>query len=62
MESQVLRVEEAAQVLSIGRTACWNAIKRGELRAIRIGGSVRVPIAAVEQLLANGQHHKEVIK
>jgi excisionase family DNA binding protein len=47
----VLRVEEAAQVLTIGRNACYEAIKRGEIRARKIGRRLLVPRAEIERLL-----------
>ena len=50
-EPAVLTVEEAAAVLRIGRTAAYEAARRGELPAVRIGRSLRVPRAALEQLL-----------
>lgn len=39
----VLTVEEAAAALRIGRTAAYDAARRGELPVVRIGRSLRVP-------------------
>jgi excisionase family DNA binding protein len=39
----VLTVEEAAAELRIGRSAAYEAIKRGEIPAVKIGRSLRVP-------------------
>jgi excisionase family DNA binding protein len=50
----VLTVEEAAEVLRIGRTAAYEAARRGELPAVRIGRSLRVPRHALDALLQNG--------
>ncbi|MGH2975583.1 MAG: helix-turn-helix domain-containing protein [Solirubrobacterales bacterium] len=36
-------VEQAAEVLQIGRTAAYEAVRRGEIPSIRIGRSLRVP-------------------
>jgi excisionase family DNA binding protein len=44
-------VEEAAQVLGIGRNAAYDAAKRGELPTIRIGRRLLVPSAALDRLL-----------
>jgi excisionase family DNA binding protein len=47
----VLTVPEAGAVLRIGRNAAYEAVQRGELYAVRIGGSLRVPKAAVLRML-----------
>lgn len=47
----VLTVPEAASYLRIGRNAAYDAIKNGELYAVRVGRSLRVPKSAVLELL-----------
>jgi len=47
----VLTVEEAAHLLRIGRNSAYEAIRRGEIPAIRIGHRLLVPRAALERLL-----------
>ncbi len=47
----VLTIEEAARVLRIGRTAAYDAARRGDIPAVRIGRSLRVPRARLEELL-----------
>lgn len=47
----VLTVEEAAKVLRIGRSAAYEAARRGELPVIRLGRSLRVPRHRLEQML-----------
>lgn len=49
--SLVLTVEEAAAELRIGRSAAYEAVRRGELPAVRIGRSLRVPRHLLEALL-----------
>jgi excisionase family DNA binding protein len=49
--AEVLTIEEAAEVLRIGRSAAYEAARRGELPAVRIGRTVRVPRRALEALL-----------
>ena len=44
----LLTLEEAAQVLRIGRTRMFALVGREEVRSVRIGGSRRVPVAALE--------------
>ena len=50
----VLTVEEAAKALRIGRTAAYEAVRRGEIPSVRIGRSLRVPRHALEKLLGGG--------
>lgn len=47
----VLTVEEAAQMLRIGRTAAYAAAKAGELPVIKLGRSLRVPTCKLAELL-----------
>lgn len=49
---EVLTVEEAADYLRIGRSAAYEAVRRGQLPAVRLGRKLRVPKAAIEALLA----------
>jgi excisionase family DNA binding protein len=44
----LLTVEEAARVLSVGRPKMWQLVMSGAVRSVKIGGSRRVPIAALE--------------
>jgi len=46
-----LTVEETAKRLGIGRNQAYEAIKRGELPAIRIGKRLLVPEAALDRML-----------
>ena len=45
-------IVEAAQMLGIGRTLAYEAARRGDLRTIRVGRRVLVPVLAIEELLA----------
>lgn len=47
----VLTVEEAGQLLRIGRSAAYEAARRGEIPVIRVGRLLRVPRHALEALL-----------
>ncbi len=51
-ESYVLTVEEAAQYLRVGRSACYEAVRLGQIPSIRVGRSIRVPRLALERLMA----------
>lgn len=50
--SKTMTVEEAAVVLGISRTTAYECVRRGELRAVRLGRRLVVPRLVVDQLLA----------
>jgi excisionase family DNA binding protein len=52
MRVELLRVEEAARVLQIGRTKVYELIGAGGLPVIRIGRSVRIPRRGLERWIA----------
>jgi excisionase family DNA binding protein len=47
----VYTVEQAAELLAIGRTAAYEAVRRGDIPSVRIGRAIRCPRHALEQLL-----------
>jgi excisionase family DNA binding protein len=49
----VLTAREAAAVLRVGRNQLYQAVARGELRAVRIGRTIRIPKQALLDLLAH---------
>lgn len=52
MQKLLLTVEETAEVLAIGRTKVFDLIALGLLKSVRIGGSRRVPVAAIEEYVS----------
>ena len=54
-----VRVPEAARLLDIGRSKCYDLIRRGELPAIRIGKTVRVPLKALQDWVEQQFQDKE---
>jgi excisionase family DNA binding protein len=44
-------VEEAAQWCGLGRSAAYEAVRRGELPVLHFGRSLRVPTALLRQML-----------
>jgi excisionase family DNA binding protein len=50
-ERLALTVREAAEALGVGRNAVYNAINRGDLRAVKFGGSLLVPRVELDRLL-----------
>ena len=47
LECELLRVEEAARVLGVGRSKAFEMLRAGELPVVRMGRSVRIPRRAL---------------
>lgn len=47
----LLTVEDVQEVLQIGRTLAYQAMREGELPTVRIGRTVRVPRPALERYI-----------
>lgn len=45
------KIEEAAQLLGIGRNHCYEAARRGDIPSIRIGRRLLIPRAALDRML-----------
>jgi excisionase family DNA binding protein len=43
-------VREVATLYNVGKDCVYAAIKRGELPAVRFGGVLRVPLAALREI------------
>jgi excisionase family DNA binding protein len=50
---EVLTAREAAAILRVGRNQLYQAVARGEVGAVRIGRSIRIPKHALLALLAS---------
>jgi excisionase family DNA binding protein len=48
----VLKVSEVAAILRVGRNQLYEAVARGELPAVRIGRTIRIPTTALRDLVA----------
>ena len=48
----LVRPEDAATVLGIGRTKVYELIRSGALRSVRVGGLRRIPVAALDEFVA----------
>ena len=55
MKKRTYSVEEAAKILGIGRSAAYQAVRTGEIPAIRIGRRLLVPVQSLEQLLSTAK-------
>jgi excisionase family DNA binding protein len=51
IEPAVYTVGETAKLLRKGRNAIYEAVARGELPALRLGNSIRIPRRAIDRLL-----------
>ncbi len=52
---QTLTVAEAGRLLGVGRGLAYEAARRGDIPALRIGRRLVVPRAALERLLAEAK-------
>ncbi len=50
-EALLLKVEDAARLLSLGRSFTYSLISKGELPSVKIGGARRVALADVERFI-----------
>ena len=44
---------EAGNALGVCERVVWQLVKDGELKAVRFGRSVRIPVAELERFVAN---------
>ncbi|MEW2385752.1 helix-turn-helix domain-containing protein [Micromonospora sp. NPDC047707] len=49
---RVLRVEEAARALGIGRSLVYDLIRSGRLRSFKVGSRRLIPAAAIDETIA----------
>jgi excisionase family DNA binding protein len=52
---EILTAREAAAILRVGRNQLYQAVARGQLGAVRIGRTIRIPKQALLDLLAAAQ-------
>jgi excisionase family DNA binding protein len=48
----LVRPEDAAGVLGIGRTKVYELMRSGALRSVRVGGLRRIPVTALDEFVA----------
>ena len=48
----LVRPEDAAQALGVGRTKVYELIRSGDLRSVRVGGLRRIPVTALDEFVA----------
>ena len=55
-DKKVVTVMEVARILGIGRNLAYEAVARGEIPSIRVGGRILIPVAALDQMLVAVGH------
>jgi excisionase family DNA binding protein len=51
-ESLLLRIPDAADALGVGRTTLYRLIDNGDIRVLRIGRAVRIPVEELHAFVA----------
>ena len=54
-DAPTVSVEEAGRVLGLGRSKSYEAARTGEIPVLRFGRTLRVPTAALRQMLGLGE-------
>jgi excisionase family DNA binding protein len=52
-ERLMLRPAEAADAIGISRTKAYELISRGDIPSVKVGGCVRVPVAALNDWIGS---------
>lgn len=55
MAADVLTVEDLAKRLKIGRSSAYTLVRDGQVRSIRVGRVIRIPVEALERFLAGDE-------
>lgn len=58
--TQTLDPVSVGQLLGIGRNTAYKLIRKGVIPSLRLGKKIRVPKAALDELLRNPQRVQEV--
>lgn len=48
----LLKVEEAADRLGIGRSTVYELVASGELRSVKVGRAIRIPVIELQRWIA----------
>jgi excisionase family DNA binding protein len=59
MQEQVYSIEEAARLLRVNPMTIRRLIKKGEIRAQKVGKQYRIPRAEIDKFMDGGQQEKE---
>lgn len=50
-QTKAVSVEQAAQMLSVGRQMAYELVRKKRLRSVRAGKRLLIPIAAIDEFL-----------
>ncbi len=56
-ERRAVSVPEGARLLDISTTTAWKLVYAGDIRVVRLGRSVRIPLAEIERILTGNDDH-----
>lgn len=49
-ERITMTVDQAAEMIGLGRNAAYEAVRRGDIPSVRIGGRIFVPVATFRKM------------
>jgi len=52
-------VEEYRKIIGLSKNPAYEAVKRGDVPSIRVGGRIRIPTAPLKQMLGLTQELRE---
>jgi excisionase family DNA binding protein len=55
LKCETVSVPEAGAILGLGRNGSYEAVRRGDIPAIRLGKKLRVPKAVLERMLNSAE-------
>ena len=55
----LLRVDEAASLLGVGRSFLYALVQRGEIASVKLGRARRIPMSALEEFVKKLQAEEE---
>ena len=58
----VYSVEEAGDLLDLGRSGAYEAVRRGDIPTVRIGRRILVPKAALDRMLEQAGQREPVAR
>ena len=53
MKHVLISVEQAADMLGIGRTLAWDLVNKGKIKSVKIGARRLVPVSALDEYVAS---------
>ena len=55
----LLRIDEAAAALGVGRSFLYSLVQRGEIASVKLGRARRIPVAALDRFVAERLEEEE---